>query len=72
MAYTTLSVASPFPQPRCFTYTGELIRSLLAIVEKTEKKIRQTDAGDDVMLEREPRVGPITIDEVLDGARRAQ
>lgn len=70
MASPTLSVPSPFPQPRCFTHDGRLISSLIAIVEQIEKKIRPTDAGDDAMLEREPRVGPLTIDEVLDGTAR--
>jgi hypothetical protein len=70
MAYTTVSVPSPFSQPSWFTPDGRLISSLIAIVEKLEKKIHPTDAGDDVMLEREPRVGPLTIDEVLDGITR--
>ena len=70
MASPTLSVPSPFPQPKWFTHDGRLISSLIAIVEKLEKKIHPTDAGDDVMLEGEPRVGPLTIDKVLDGTAR--
>jgi hypothetical protein len=61
MAYTTVSVPSLSPQPSWFTYTGELISSLFAIVEKAEQ-VRPEDAKD---LEREPR--PLTVDEVLDG-----
>jgi hypothetical protein len=49
-------------------YTGRLIESLLEMVEKTEKKFHPTD--DDIMLERESRVGPLTIDEVIGESRR--
>jgi hypothetical protein len=38
------------------------------MVEKTEKKFHPTD--DDIMLERESRVGPLTIDEVIGESRR--
>jgi hypothetical protein len=72
MASPTLSVPSPFSQPRSFTYTGEFISSVLSIVEKIDKKIHPTDACDDVMLDREPRIGPLTIDEVLEGSRRSR
>jgi hypothetical protein len=72
MAYTTVSVPSASPQPNWFTYTGELISSLIAIVERAEKKSRSTDIDDDDMLEREPRVGPLTIDEVLNASRRSR
>jgi hypothetical protein len=64
MAYTTVSALSSFPQPRWFTYTGDLISSLLDIVENAE----QVHAEDVTELEREPR--PLTIDDVLEGSAR--
>jgi hypothetical protein len=56
MAAPTLSVPSPSPQPNWFTYSGVLINSLLAIVERAETRIQPT--------------GPLTIDEVLDRVNR--
>jgi len=66
MAYTTVSALSPFPQHSWFTYTGELISSLLGMVENAEG-VRAEAA---TKLEREPR--PLTIDEVLDGVAIAK
>jgi hypothetical protein len=51
-------------------YTGNLIDSLLSTAEKANQKAAEkiqppTDPDDDIMLERESRVTPLTIDEVL-------
>ncbi len=45
-------------------YSGELIKSLIEIVEKTEEKY-PTPADDDESVEPENASAPLTIDEVL-------
>jgi hypothetical protein len=55
MASPTVSVPSSFAQDSPRLYTGNLITSLVSIVER---------------IERVP-LSPLTIDEVLDGSRRS-
>jgi hypothetical protein len=56
MASPTLPVCSAPPQDNRPTYAGELISSLVAIVERAEHV----------------PLTPLTIDEVLDGSRRSR
>jgi hypothetical protein len=54
MAYTTVSVPSASPQENRPTYAGDLISSLVAMVERAEQV----------------PLPPLTIDEVLDRVNR--
>ena len=69
MASPTVPVCSASPQENRPMYAGELISSLVAMVERAN---RSTDIDDHIMLERELRVGHLTIDEVLDESRRSR
>jgi hypothetical protein len=53
MAYTTVSVPSASPQENRPTHAGDLISSLVAMVERAEQV----------------PLPPLTIDEVLNGSR---